>query len=900
MNMFGRRNANATLSAPNLTETTSDNEGVVGEKQKQRDGDADDGLECTTIAKTNTESNQLQQQEPTTDIEEEILSDTRKNSLNADPLMRIVSTVLPKVEPLPWPTFFCLSIWCTVPAAVYILLFTQMGFGESFYYALSNEFGGYASIFAAFLLIFGFFFYILDIGEWNTAVGNIVRGICMTVMFIAFVIAVMLVSNEHPVGLISLFPLFNPVWMLLVKSLFYRERDARRFVSGLSGPLLLVSLCTLTAFIVWIVWDDDNQWNSVTKVEAAVGTGCQANFDDYPNCENEDGSGGTCFSIDYSTDPQELVFPENCDRLCLNVYSDCSNGFILWCGPVLMCLSLLFLSFFCTFLRAEGTEEKDVFNFGNMWLVVLFILWASASLSGTAAGVSTSLFTITLASLAGSFIFLSASFNYDEQKQTRKAFQTRIHEKYGDSVDIARGLFIVTCFPIVIVYFCLAALNQMVRKIGINPCAQPAFDKNSPEEKAGFVTTRAMKQLTRLRSWNRAKVLTYAVYWGIAFMTMQVLVANLTVVFFSWMIMETANMGLLAVTGIMSAVGVIMFLFPPVPGMPVYLALGIVLTAQGHALLGWTGSIAYSSAVGLVVKLVSGVIQQKVFGESLSHYVKVRQFVGINSTLMKALRLVVGKNGLSLPKVAILIGGPEFLSSFIPCSFWERLDWPTSVLCGIMRLSILQIMLGTLPVIVLIIPSCLTGSLLYMASLVTDTGNPVFDWAGTLSTITASVTAVVQFASMIVAAYYLEQASDKYASEISAIDDDIEVKEADARDEHVRECYKKVTQWNALPMAPKLLLSCSLASITASCYMVQLFDDLCFVEHTLTDSIEENLGGNVGNLFLPLGWAAVGLFVGSIVLLYMFTSWGKNEAKKLAKSEKLVPMLPPNSPRDYS
>jgi hypothetical protein len=74
--------------------------------------------------------------------------------------------------------------------------------------------------------------------------------------------------------------------------------------------------------------------------------------------------------------------------------------------------------------------------------------------------------------------------------------------------------------------------------------------------------------------------------------------------------------------------------------------------------LGWTGSIAYSSAVGLVVKLVSGVIQQKVFGESLSHYVKVRQFVGINSTLMKALRLVVGKNGLSLPKVAILIGGP--------------------------------------------------------------------------------------------------------------------------------------------------------------------------------------------------------------------------------------------------
>lgn len=139
-----------------------------------------------------------------------------------------------------------------------------------------------------------------------------------------------------------------------------------------------------------------------------------------------------------------------------------------------------------------------------------------------------------------------------------------------------------------------------------------------------------------------------------------------------------------------------------------------------------------------------------------------------------------------------------------------------------MRLSIFQIMLGTLPVIVLIIPSCLTGSLLYMASLVTETGNPVFDWAGTLSTITASITAVVQFASMIVAAYYLEQASDRYASEIAAIEDDIEVKEADARDEHIRQCYQNVTQWNSMPVMPKLLISCSLFSITVSCYMVRM------------------------------------------------------------------------------
>ena len=194
-----------------------------------------------------------------------------------------------------------------------------------------------------------------------------------------------------------------------------------------------------------------------------------------------------------------------------------------------------------------------------------------------------------------------------------------------------------------------------------------------------------------------------------------------------------------------------------------------------------------------------------------------------------------------------------------------------------MRLSVLQIMLGTLPTIVLIVPSCLTGTFLYMASLSTDSGNPEFPWASTVSTITASVTALVQFCSMLVAAYYLEQAADK-RQEVAAIEDDQEVKEADEKDDHMRKCYKNVTQWSAVPCMPKSILICSLASITASCFIVQLFTEMCFVGHTLTDSIEENLGGNVANLFLPLGWAAIGLFIGSLILLGMFMSWGKVSA----------------------
>eukprot|EP00984_Skeletonema_dohrnii_P026864 scaffold16269_cov161-Skeletonema_dohrnii-CCMP3373.AAC.1 len=68
---------------------------------------------------------------------------------------------------------------------------------------------------------------------------------------------------------------------------------------------------------------------------------------------------------------------------------------------------------------------------------------------------------------------------------------------------------------------------------------------------------------------------------------MQVLVAKLTVVFLSWLIEQTSSFGLGAVTAILVGVGVAMFLLPPVPGVPVYLTLGIVLPAQGHETLGW-------------------------------------------------------------------------------------------------------------------------------------------------------------------------------------------------------------------------------------------------------------------------------------------------------------------------
>ena len=63
-----------------------------------------------------------------------------------------------------------------------------------------------------------------------------------------------------------------------------------------------------------------------------------------------------------------------------------------------------------------------------------------------------------------------------------------------------------------------------------------------------------------------------------------------------------------------------------------------------------------------------------------------RYTVGINSVQMRAIRYCLMQPGLSPAKVAILCGGP---------------DWPTSVLCGILRVPLYESVLGTSPVLVL-------------------------------------------------------------------------------------------------------------------------------------------------------------------------------------------------------
>jgi len=638
----------------------------------------------------------------------------------------------------------------------------------------------------------------------------------------------------------------------------------RKYVSWLSGPLFCTSVLIFLAWFIWTFWRDENEWTTSIRLLDASDTGCEANFKDREHCRG-DQTGGVCFM---PNGPASIYFPEGCDINCRDVYSSCLNTFIIWAGPFLVSAGLLFLSFFTTFVGGRVSPEQEIIKFTKIWLFLLFGMWVTASLAGAGPGFTFALAAITLAAFVASGVFIATSYKRIEREQRISDLWNAIVEKYGSYLNIVRGLLVVTCTPVAIAYVLVSGLKQRVRALKIFRCSVPpqsTRNMSKPDNLRGWLTIEGRDLVREFMSWDRAAVYSWSLFWGVGFITLSVIASKFTTLFLSWLINATQHMSLVVVTSIMVGVGVLMFLLPPVPGAPIYLTMGIVIIPVGSETLGLVWSIVYAMAVSTVLKLLATALQQKMIGGLLMNQVGVRQLVGVNTPVIRAMKLLLSSDGLTIPKVAILCGGP---------------DWPTSVLCGIMGLPLLPNLIGTLPVIALVVPTVLAGSFTYMAGMEDDTGNPIYPWAGVGGTISAAVAALVLFGNILLAAYYVEQTVSTRKEELDLIPIDEEVKIKEDQEESFRKAYVEVTNWKEVPLIMKLILTLSVACMIACCYLVQLFSMDCFVPYKLTDTIAVELHGNWLNLVKPLGWIALSLFAGSLFLFTVFYMWAKSKANK--------------------
>jgi len=249
----------------------------------------------------------------------------------------------------------------------------------------------------------------------------------------------------------------------------------------------------------------------------------------------------------------------------------------------------------------------------------------------------------------------------------------------------ARAAFFVALLPFSPIVLVLAAANQ-----GIRRCR--GITSGETTTCAKIFGKRIDRIVADLCTWDWLVVGFWCYVLGVV-----VILGKATPVFLNtflaWLSDVMADWNFGVIVGMTWAIGMLLFMLPPVPGPPIYLFGGFVLTEKcpwGF----WWGAVA-NVALSFVLKLTACAVQQKVIGGTLSNNMWVRQTCGVHTPLMRAIENVLRKPGLSAGKVMILCGGP---------------DWPTSVMAGILRTSLLQCLLGTTPIILAVAPLALSGS----------------------------------------------------------------------------------------------------------------------------------------------------------------------------------------------
>jgi len=413
--------------------------------------------------------------------------------------------------------------------------------------------------------------------------------------------------------------------------------------------------------------------------------------------------------------------------------------------------------------------------------------------------------------------------------------------------DTARA-FLLLCFgPILLVVVPFSFLRQLGRRN--LPFTKPL----SEDEKSLRLTEDVSQMLDRTRKWNWTGVLNRTIQWGIAMFLLSVVVARVFNVFFAWLNQAFLDAG--AHTGTVSAIffAVCWFLImlPPTPGLPLFLASSLILipvaVRDGYDFwLAWL----WATFVAVMIKetgLFGGQVLGRVWG---AQSVKIRRLVGINSMEMRAIRHILLEKGVSLGKIGILLGGP---------------DWPTAVVAGLLNTSYIQNLIGTLPIVVMICPITLSGAFIIKMS---EGGV----WASA-EVVALAVAVFTQMGSMIMAVLAIEKTTREHKPELMAYPMDIEVSQMDDKTSKRSRARRYVARWEFLPTWLKFVLISGVALETFSAYAFQLIGSYCFVDFAISDSIQATLGGNVLNLVKPFGWACIAMCIYGMFSLFVLSRW---------------------------
>lgn len=539
----------------------------------------------------------------------------------------------------------------------------------------------------------------------------------------------------------------------------------------------------------------------------------------------------------------------------------------LWAGPFFFaCVCWLFGALMHVLTRllaaAEGSAgeagaRRRSVKVGTALLYfcafIFLLLWVAASIAAAGSALAGFIVTIALCLLVEATLAVAIVVGWERLLRPLRSGKARARVEALRSSNWIRAAVLLALLPVLPLACGVAALNQLARRLtGVQ--LEPGDEK--------LCVTRAFhRQLAHVREhWPWASVLHCACVLCLGTVVMVVGVLNGTSVFLSALNDYLRSFPLSQTVAIYMAVGLCMFLCPVVPGVPVYITGGIVVTAAAEPSMGFAGGMALAAAVGWVVKMLSVLVQHVGIGARCGQSVAIRQLVAINSVNTRAMRLTLAPPGLNLRKVCILIGGP---------------DWPTTVMTGILGLPVSQMLLGSTPVILLIAPTVMAGAFLLKP--------PTDAFASSMQSVMLAVASMVQAAALLAAFYFVADVASKREAEIVALPLDEAVAAADELSAQRARVRGVASDWRRDGFTPAMrrLLLCATACCALPAYAVMLAGERCFVSFAVSDSIAAKLGGDVANVVRPPGWACLGASAAGYALLRVYTAWLGCEVQKI-------------------
>lgn len=204
-------------------------------------------------------------------------------------------------------------------------------------------------------------------------------------------------------------------------------------------------------------------------------------------------------------------------------------------------------------------------------------LYVAASIAGAGIDVTTPLYMGVFLLVSVMIIVVGNALGWDElQESVGRGSVIRTLKSNSSFFDWGRAGLVFFAWWAMGAFLLIDATNQLMRRILPDTVTERHVPGN-PTHFSRHFTPPTRKKIQKMASWHWGSVLSKVTILGLFYLSMQVLVAKATVVLLSWLNEQLSSLAISTVIIVFLIVGLLMFLVPVIPGVPVYILSGVLV-----------------------------------------------------------------------------------------------------------------------------------------------------------------------------------------------------------------------------------------------------------------------------------------------------------------------------------